>query len=465
VEDIVHKCLARDATARYRDAGELAEDLRRHLANLPLRGVANRSLRERWQKWRRRQPQKVLLAGSVLVVACIVGIGGWLFVNDRLRQARSALIEGQMQIERGEYAPAVHRLQAGWDALRWIPGHQELGEQLQNRRSLAQRASLAQALHALVEQLRLVDSFDDVKPARLQILAEGCGKVWQARSQILQTGQLKLPGDLENKLHDDLLDLAISWAELKMRLASGDRMVSARRDVLRLLDEAETSCGTNRVLALARDEYAQAGDVEKKPSAGGASASSTSTTPWTAWEHFAVGRSLFRAAKVEEAKEEFQQAIDMEPGSFWPNFYQMLCDYRLKQFDEAVKRAYACVALAPNRAECFYNRGLAQQALGQQSAALKDFDRALKLEPTLAVASLHRGMVFVEQRRFADATQALTDALDHGADPAQVHYQWALLHLVRQDRTAALESVQQALKHNADFTPAVDLQLQLYKSP
>ena len=44
--DLLHKCLAHDREERYADAGELAEDLRRDVANLPLRGVANRSLKE-----------------------------------------------------------------------------------------------------------------------------------------------------------------------------------------------------------------------------------------------------------------------------------------------------------------------------------------------------------------------------------------------------------------------------------
>src|SRR5262249_50458125 len=62
LEDIVHKCLARSPTARYPDAGQLAADLRRHLASLPLGGVANRSLSERWRKWRRRRPLAMPLA-------------------------------------------------------------------------------------------------------------------------------------------------------------------------------------------------------------------------------------------------------------------------------------------------------------------------------------------------------------------------------------------------------------------
>jgi tetratricopeptide (TPR) repeat protein len=356
-------------------------------------------------------------------------------------------------------------LQAGWEALRWIPGHQELREQLQIRRTLAQRANLAQALHALVEQLRLVDSFDDVKPARLQSLADGCGKVWQARSQILPEEAPQLPGTLDRDLRNDLLDLAVSWADLKVRLASGDELNQARRDALQLLNEAEKLCGASSVLDLARNEYSQASDAQKSHVSNSSPGPTQARTPQSAWEHFVLGRSLFRAAKIEEAEQEFRQAINMDPGEFWPNFYQMLCAYRLQHFEEAVNRAYACVALAPNRAECFYNRGLAQQALGHISLALDDFDRALKLEPTLAVASLHRGMLFVEQRRFDEATEDLTTALNHGADPAVIYYQWALLHMARQDHKAALERLRQALKYNPGFSPAATLASELTPTP
>ena len=44
---IVRKCLRTDPQERYRNPGSLAIDLRRHLNDLPLLGVPNRSLAER----------------------------------------------------------------------------------------------------------------------------------------------------------------------------------------------------------------------------------------------------------------------------------------------------------------------------------------------------------------------------------------------------------------------------------
>ena len=52
-----------------------------------------------------------------------------------------------------------------------------------------------------------------------------------------------------------------------------------------------------------------------------------------------------------------------------------------------------------------------------------------------------------------DARQALR----HGADPATVHYDLALVHRARQDRAAALASVEEALRHNPTYSDALRL--------
>src|SRR5205085_8810760 len=87
LSDIVHRCLAPDPADRYADAAALAADLRRHLADLPLRGAPNRSLRERWRKWRRRRPYSPLWAGLLVALAAVtVTLGA--AVRERLGDAR-----------------------------------------------------------------------------------------------------------------------------------------------------------------------------------------------------------------------------------------------------------------------------------------------------------------------------------------------------------------------------------------
>jgi serine/threonine protein kinase/Flp pilus assembly protein TadD len=69
---IVAKCLAPDCQDRYARATELAEDLRRHQASLPLRFAAEPSLRERGGKWLRRNARGVRVATIVGLVAMLI---------------------------------------------------------------------------------------------------------------------------------------------------------------------------------------------------------------------------------------------------------------------------------------------------------------------------------------------------------------------------------------------------------
>ncbi len=462
LEDVVHKCLARDPDARYADAGELATDLRRHLADLPLVGVPNRSLAERWQKWRRRKPHSLGLVAMALVALAVTGTVGLLYRADRLREARTALSQGQQQIATHDYSPAIERLASGLQAIRWFPGEYDLKQLLQEQLNLARQARLGETLHQLVERLRFVESSNVVAPAKLSELAAGCRTVWEAREQIVQHGTSGGDAAIEENLRIDLLDLAVMWADLQIRLAPRGQDEPARHHALTLLNEAEQLCGSSPVVELARRDVAATlpeGAADPRP----ASSPETLSPPKTVWEHYAIGRSLFRADKLEQAAEEFRQAIDLEPNAFWPNFYLAICAYRLEDFATALNAASVCVALSPQSAECFFNRALAQQALGQSERALADFARAMELDPQLPVAALNRGMLLASLNRYAEAEDDLGTALKCGADPAETYYQLALVQLAQQDRTAAMKSVTRALEHDRAYGPALGLRSRLGK--
>ncbi len=459
LEDVLHKCLARDPAVRYLDAGELAADLRRHLADLPLHGVPNRSLKERWQKWRRRKPHSLGLLAMALVALTVTCAGGLLFHGDRLRQARVALLQGQQHLAGRDFGPAIERFESGWDAIRWFPRQYDLKQSLQAQLTIAKRARLADTLHQLVERLRFLESSEVGPAAKLSELEAKCRRVWQARDQIVQPDTPTSSLEIEENLRTDLLDLAVMWADLRIRLAPESQSERARRDALEVLDEAQRLCGSSPVLELARRECSTALD----PGAPGDS--SPPPAPRTVWEHYAVGRSLFRSEKLEAARAEFHEAIHLQPNAFWPNFHLAICAYRLEDFEEALNAASVCVALSPHSAECFYNRALAHQALGHTEQSLSDFSQALEVDPRLAVAALHRGMLLADMHRYAEAAAELQNALTRGADPVVAYYQMALVQVAQQDPRAALKSVGQSLEHDATYAPAIALKDRLDQRP
>jgi len=453
LSDIVHKCLARSRSARYRDAGELAADLRRHLADLPLAGVPNRSFAERWRKWRRRKPYALTLVALALTALALVGGGLMLFRGDRARGARAALESGQQQFERGNFDLAAEQFTAGQASLRWVPGEYDLKTTLQNELARARQARLAGSLHEFVERLRFVDSMAALPVAKRKELDAACATIWQSRQRIMADAPTATGG--ADRLRTDLVDLALLWSELRMSLA-GPEDAAAQRASRKVLDEAEALAGPNSVVALARREL-EAGSTTSQ--------SDRTTAPLpaarTSWEHFAVGRWLFRADRLDEARLELADAVNQDPGAFWPNLYLARCDYRLGNLDAALTAASVCVALEPDKAPCYYNRALIRKAQRDDDAAMADLDRALRLDPTSAAALVERGKILAQRKQFTAALADFTAALKHGANPAEAHEQTARVQLAQGKIAAAAESVRQAIQADPSYQPAIELNRQL----
>ena len=180
----------------------------------------------------------------------------------------------------------------------------------------------------------------------------------------------------------------------------------------------------------------------------------------TAWEHFAVGRWLFRADRFEEARRELAEAVSQDPGAFWPNLYLARCDYRLGNPEAALIAASVCVALEPDKAPCYYNRALIRKALGEDGA-IADFDRALQLDPTATATLVERGKLLAEREKFTAALADFAAALKHGANPAEVHEQVARVQCAQGNISDAADSVRRALAADPNYQPAIELNRQL----
>jgi tetratricopeptide (TPR) repeat protein len=151
----------------------------------------------------------------------------------------------------------------------------------------------------------------------------------------------------------------------------------------------------------------------------------------------------------------------MQPDAFWPNFYQGKCAYRLQHWDQALAAFSICIALAPDNADCYYNRALVHTALRQPDKAIDDYGLALKHNPRLASAALNRGTLYYQKNQLAESATDLRRALACGADAATTLYNLALVQLAQRDRQAAVGSLEQALRQNPDHNEARELRERL----
>jgi serine/threonine protein kinase/Flp pilus assembly protein TadD len=453
---VIGKCLAQDPQDRYPQMAALAADLRRHLAHLPLVGIRN-SLAERWRKWRRRRPHQLGLAAillACLTTAGAAGVGLVSHLSGRVGQARLCLADARAQMNRGEWEGAVRTLQRGLAEARSAPWQGDLADELdralgvaEQGRAAADRSAAVGELQQLADRVRFLYGADHLPFQDLQALKERCAALWEQRQRVAE--RVSAGGPPEPVVRENLLDLALFWADLQVRLARPAEKDEARRQALAVLDQAEALLGPNPVLGAERTAYGAARQPPglKVPAVH------------TAWEHCALGRVLLRAGALERADDELRRAVRLEPQGLWPNFYAGVCAYRLGRYEDAVTAFSVCIGAAP-AAACFYNRGLAWVALGRDKQALDDLDQALRLEPALAVAALDRGMLHYRAGRHGAAVADLERARQGGADAALVAYDLALVHLARGERGAALADLRQALRLN----PAQPEARKLYRS-
>jgi len=446
---LVRRCLEPNPAARYEDAATLADDLRRHLNDLPLRGVPNRSLAERWRKWRRRRPDALwrgaawsLALGAVLAaltLSCSV-------YYQRSLEVRKAIDDGRKLRLEKRYDEAAVALARGLERVQSLPGLSQREHELRVQLRLTQAGQRAEELHRLAELVRFRYGIDPPAPDEGRVLVQRLRAIWDDRGRLLGTNDDANRAETDRRVRTDLLELAVVWADLRTRLALPGERAEACREAQRVLDEARAECGPSP--AIDRQQTALAIALGQT-----VATDLTLAAPHGAWEHYDLGRYYLRSGRIREAIDEFEHSLAERSQDFWPNFYQGLCAYRLGQFHEALAAFRACIALAPHSAACYYNRARVAEAMGRTDQAVHDYSRAVELDRGLMAAFLNRGALAYKDGRHDGAIADFRDALRATSDTRAlglIHYNLALAYLARGDRASALASAQEALDHGHD---------------
>jgi serine/threonine protein kinase/Tfp pilus assembly protein PilF len=446
LSDLIQKCLRTDPRERYSDAAALAADLRRHLNHLPLKGVANRSLLERWRKWRRRRPSALprnlillVIAASTVAAAALLSVA----YRQRVADIEAALGSGREYRRNQQYGEAAGALRRGLDLALPTPAVAKLKQDLDEELRLVQWSARAAELHQLADMIRFRYGLAPKPSEEALALVRRGRRIWETRGLLVRPTTAARDDAVDRSIRTDLLDFVTVWADLRVRLASGsaDETDRARREALQWLDEAIDLLGPSPALVRLRATQAHALGLP-------VSSDHPMPEPESAWEHCDLGRSYLRSGDLAGAADEFQAALDLRPQDFWPNFYQGLCAYQFGQFAEAIDAFRVCIALAPDTAECYYNRALAHEALGHKTLALRDYSHALKRDRSLSEAALNRGILLSAEGRHTEAAADFDLALattNSRETRGMIHYNRARGDLARGDRAAALAHLEAAV--------------------
>jgi eukaryotic-like serine/threonine-protein kinase len=446
LSDLIHKCLRADPRDRYPNAAALASDLRRHLNHLPLTGVPNRSLTERWHKWRRRRPAALprqvflVLAASGTIAAAALLLGAY---RQRVHELEETLNKSRAYLAAAQYLQAEDTLKHGLTLAGSTPAFETWRRVYDEELRVVLRDRKAAELHRLADLVRFRYGLAPKPSDEAHALLDRGREIWEARGLLLGSISGRREPEVEPRIRTDLLDIITVWADLRVRLAPASEAGEARREALARLEDAAALLGSGPALERLRRAYGKA--LGRPITSGGAA--TFPREPQTAWEHCDLGRAYLRADEHARAAEQFQQAVDLRPQDFWPNFYQGLCAYKLGRFEDAVNAFRVCISLAHNPAECYFNRALAYEALGRTDQALRDYTRALECDDRLSDAARNRGILHYAAGRYSEAVADLDRALASASGRearAVIHYNRALVGLAGDDRSAALSDLKAA---------------------
>lgn len=375
IQSVIQRCLQVDPKLRFQNAEDVANELRRCLVE-PSRVASLLSKQTPRRSWRRRW------LPMIGVAAWAVSIFALTTVLARTENAKLAIVQATGLTRQNETAEATQLLHNASESIAWLPGSGNLRAQIEEQLQWIKRVEAALQLHIIVDQLRTLDGPRTLPDDQLRAIAARCEQVWSRRQQLVDTlgietnGIEKMAAEQQGP-RTDLLDLAILWTDLRIRLASGVEANPMRRLSEKTLLEAIRLVGPTPVVyqEIAR-HLKHAGLLTE---ADKYATMSRDVPPQSAWEHYASGRSFLQSKQFAEAESELRLATNLAPDHYWYQFYAGVVAYRLGDFPDAIAAFGACIALEPQRAESYHHRGLAFEENRQPDRAEADSAQAQRL--------------------------------------------------------------------------------------
>jgi len=96
------------------------------------------------------------------------------------------------------------------------------------------------------------------------------------------------------------------------------------------------------------------------------------------------------------------------------------------QYDRAIEDFNKAIALDPNYAKAYTNRGIAYADKGQHDRAIEDYNKAIALDPNYAEAYTNRGVAYYLKGNMGRAISDFQKACDMGEENGCKGLQMAL---------------------------------------
>jgi serine/threonine protein kinase/tetratricopeptide (TPR) repeat protein len=451
LETIVLKAMEKNAADRYATAQELADDLRRFLADEPIRARPAGVVR-RLRKWGRRHPAAVAAAVAALTVALAVASGGigWV-ASDRAARAEATAAEIQKALDDSSDWQQRRRLPEALSAARRAQAALAGGHAQAPLRRRVEARVLDLELLAELEEARLEsaavtnDTFDYHLADRR--FGEICHKFhvevegWSAE----ETGKHVRASSVARELAAAFDE----WASLRRYLKPQDEPRWQH-----LLDVARAADPDGRRTQL-RDALAR---KDQKALVSLTSSNEDVLLPWTL---SAVARTLWATGALQPAEALLRRAQQQHPDDFWINYFLAEAIWgakpapqRARCVEEAVPFLRVCVALRPQSPGARESLGVALHEKADVDGAIAAYREAIRLKSDYTDAYSSLGAALHDKGDVDGAIAACRAALRIKNDHAGAHCNLGAALRDKGEVDAAIAEYRAALRTKEDCAEA-----------
>jgi tetratricopeptide (TPR) repeat protein/tRNA A-37 threonylcarbamoyl transferase component Bud32 len=474
LETIVMKAMEKAPEERYATAKEMAEDLRRFLADEPIRAKPP-GLGQRLGRWARRRWRVVVAAACVLLLLAGLAGANWFWWTQRQAvaeaQARAGLEEaGRFQSqERWEEGLGVVRrslsaLDGTWaDAglrreLEERERDLEMGHRLEearlrratqrggafDNRATAQAYAEAFEWYGLdVQGLGTEELAERIssRPIRTQLVA--ALHDWANRASPAQQRRLLVVCRLARPSLRQVWDVAEGKGHLDTKgLAAAITEENADPAAVEALLEVASRSARDRgaideevLVALRRAQQLRADDF---------------------WLNESLGLCCVSAgpARLEEAIRYLGIAVGQRPRSSGARLNLAFALHRKGDWDGAAQASRQAIALDTGYAQAHANLGAALFAKGDLDGAIKACLRAISLLPTLGEAHNNLGIALAKKKDLDGAIKALQRAASLERDGGESHANLGFRLREKGDLDGAIRAFRGAIRLNPRYAEA-----------
>jgi tetratricopeptide (TPR) repeat protein len=197
------------------------------------------------------------------------------------------------------------------------------------------------------------------------------------------------------------------------------------------------------------------------------SSSKQPTTPTpdpAATYHFMLGYQAELAQDMETALTEYQAALKADPASREVKARLANLYFSLGDLTRAVQYAEEVGEGTGQEAQLLTQMAGILASAGKPDRAVRLLDLAIERDPAKPDAYFPKGMVLLNQKRYAEAEQAVKQGLQHAADSAAGYYYLGRISAEAGNVEQAVASYERAIALNPSFEPAYLAEASFFES-